>query len=232
MHNTQKIQKETGGYISTLLRDYFGKGPSSVFVTVNKPFVTFYLSGFLSPTERILLKQNETRRILETRDLLMNDLEEEIKLQLQKIAQLEIKEIYADWNLDMKTGMIIAVMDNEDAKDDIPWPEAIDKESFHDKVNLASKRAQKTPESTESYWLSDRTILIRRQGIFVEIEKELIKGGFIEELKLVKRPLERGLLEKVNLEEDLNQQIQEMFFDWNFETDKGYTVILLAPTDN
>ncbi|HSI66262.1 MAG TPA: Na-translocating system protein MpsC family protein, partial [Planococcus sp. (in: firmicutes)] len=88
MHNTQKIQKETGGYISTLLRDYFGKGPSSVFVTVNKPFITFYLSGFLSPTERILLKQNETRRILETRDLLMNDLEEEIKLQLHKIAQL------------------------------------------------------------------------------------------------------------------------------------------------
>lgn len=227
MSNEKTIQAEVGSYISTLLRDHFGKGPTSVFVTVKPPFISIHLRGFLAPTERILLKQQEHRRILETRDLLMNQLAADIKLDLLKIGQLEVEEVYADWNLDDHTGMILAVMADRSSAGNFGWNSEVEVESIRKEVEEASRKAQKTPESTELYWLNNRTLLIERSGIFVEIEKELIRGGFIEELKLVKRPLERRLLLQTRIEAILKQPILEVFLDWNFITDKGYIVLLL-----
>ena len=221
------IQAQVGGYVSTLMRDHFGKGPTSVYVTIEPPFITVHLRGFLAPTEQILLKQLETRRVMETRDLLMNDLKAEIKLELWKIAEFDVQELYADWDLDKKTGLIIAVLDEKTTDQNLPWPENIDEKAVYQEINEASRKAQKTPESTEIVWLNDRTVLIKRLGIFVEIEKELIKGGFIEELKLVKRPLEQRLLSQANLNALFKKDILEVFVDWNFEGDRGYMVLLL-----
>lgn len=66
-----------------------------------------------------------------------------------------------------------------------------------------------------SYW----AILIRRSGILVRIEKELIKNGFVEELKLAKRLLEHVLLKEVRLEHALKRTISEIFLEWEFEED-------------
>ncbi|TWT06692.1 DUF2294 family protein [Planococcus sp. CPCC 101016] len=227
MSNEKTIHNEVGSYISTLLRDHFGKGPTSVFVTVKPPFISIHLRGFLAPTEKILLKQQEHRRVLETRDLLMNQLAADIKLDLWKIGKLEIEDVYADWNLDDQTGMILAVMADKSSAADIEWDSDIHVESIREEVEEASRKAQKTPESTELYWLNNRTLLIERSGIFVEIEKELIRGGFVEELKLVKRPLERRLVLQTRIEAIMKQPILEVFLDWNFITDKGYIVLLL-----
>lgn len=227
MSNEKTMHTEVGSYISTLLRDHFGKGPTSVFVTVKPPFVSIHLRGFLAPTEKILLKQQEHRRVLETRDLLMNQLAADIKLDLWKIGKLEIENVYADWNLEDQTGMILAIMVEKSPAKDIKWDSDVHMESIREEVEEASRKAQKTPESTELYWLNNRMLLIERSGIFVGIEKELIRGGFIEELKLVKRPLERRLLLQTRIEEILKQPISEVFLDWNFITDKGYIVLLL-----
>lgn len=229
MSNEKAIHTEVGSYISTLLRDHFGKGPTSVFVTVKPPFITIHLRGFLAPTEKILLKQQEHRRVLETRDLLMNQLAADIKKDLWKIGKLEVEEVYADWNLDAHTGMILAIMADKSPAEDFEWDSDIEVEGIREEVNEASRKAQKTPETTELYWLNKRTLLIERSEIFVEIEKELIRGGFIEELKLVKRPLERRLLLQTRIEALLKQPITEVFLDWNFITDKGYIVVLLDP---
>ncbi|RLQ84929.1 hypothetical protein [Planomicrobium sp. Y74] len=81
------------------------------------------------------------------------------------------------------------------------------------------------------YWLSDRTILIRRSGIMVRIEQKLIKNGFVEELRLAKGPLELQVLEEVNLEDALKRTISEIFLEWNFENDVSYIVLLLEPKE-
>ncbi|EGA88871.1 hypothetical protein GPDM_13496 [Planococcus donghaensis MPA1U2] len=230
MPNEKEIHTEVGSYISTLLRNHFGKGPTSVFVTVKPPFITIHLRGFLSSPEKILLKQQEHRRVLETRDLLMNQLVVDIKLDLWKIGELDIEDVYADWNLDDQSGMILAVMTDKSPANKFEWDSAVPVESVLEEVEEASRKAQKIPEKTDLYWLNSRTLLIERTGIFVEIEKELIRGGFTEELKLVKRPLERRLLLQTRIEAILKQPILEVFLDWNFTTDKGYILLLLEPT--
>ena len=63
--------------------------------------------------------------------------------------------------------------------------------------------------------------------IIVDIEKELIKNGAVEELRLAKRPLEHRVIELLQLESVLKQEISEFFVDWNFEEDKSYMVFIL-----
>jgi uncharacterized protein YbcI len=227
MPKEKTIQSEIGSYISTLLRDNFGKGPTSIFVSIAKPFITIHIRGFLTPTENVLLKQNEPNRILKIRDLLMNNLISEIKLALWKIGELDVKEVYADWNLESKSGMIIVELDEETDPSTFEWPGNVDEKAFQKEMIKASIKAQKEPGKTEVYWLNDRTILCRRVEILVEIEKELIKNGFSEELKLAKRPLERKVLADVQLEAVLKRNIADTFVEWNFETDKAYTVFVL-----
>lgn len=226
MSKEKTIQTEISGYISTVLRQHFGKGPSSVYVTISNPFITIHLRRFLAPMERLQVKQRQVKRVLETRDLMMMDLKPEIIQGLKEVAGLEVTELYADWNLEKETGLIIGIMD-EQAEEDGKWTDNASEENFRKKIEEASRKTEKVPGYTQVYWLSDREILVHRSGVLVEIEKELIKNGYVEELKLTKRPLEHRMLVEAELEGVLKRTINETFLDWNFEKDKSYTVFLL-----
>ncbi|MBD8014409.1 Na-translocating system protein MpsC family protein [Planococcus wigleyi] len=227
MKKEKTTESEVSGYISGLFRTHFGKGPASVFVAIRKPFVVIHLREFLAPTEKVLMSQKESVRVQEIRGLLMRDLKEQIKLDLLKSAELEIKEIHADWNLENKTGLLILVLNGEAEEKAQEWPKDIDKKAFYQEVADASKKAQKEPDKTEVVWLNERTVLIRREGILIEIEKELIRNNFTEQLKLAKRPLEAKLIYNSSLEQLLNRKITEAFTDWDFKDDIGYMVLLI-----
>lgn len=227
MSKERPVQAEIAGYISNLLRSHFGKGPTSVFVTIKKPYIVIHFRGFIAPMEAVLLKQGEWKRVLETRDLLINELKDEIKESLRHIAELDIREFYADWNLEKESGLLIGVSDGSTDEADLDWPAHINQDAFNEKIIKASEKAEKVPGTLQSFWLNDRTILIRKAEILVGIENALISEGYTEILKLVKRPLERKLLLEAKPEEILNSRIAEIFLDWNFKGDVGYIVFLL-----
>lgn len=231
MSPERQVQAEIGGYISTLMRKHFGKGPTSVYVSLNSAFLTVHLRGFLAPMEKVLIKQNEQQRVLKTRDFLMNDIKEELIKELNKITGLEIAEIHEDWNLNTETGMLIVVVSQPVQEESYIWPEEINKEALIKRIEKSSNNVEKVPGKTEVFWLSNRTVLIKRSEILVGIEKELIRNGFEEELRIAKRPLERKEFESVKLETVLKRKILESFFDWNFDTDVAYMVFILEPID-
>lgn len=225
------VESVVSRFSSTILRSHFGKGPKSVYVNIAHPFVCIQIKDFLSPMEKVLLSKNEDLKVLELRDLLMDEIQEEFKRNFWKEANLDVKELYADWNLERKSGMILAVLE-EGTINKEPWPEEVDENVLLDEIIKVSEIGQKVPGSTEVFWLSDRTLLIRRIDIFTLLEKELIKQGFAETLKLAKRPLEYKLFKQSALEKILKRSINEVFFDWSFNEDKGYAVIALQKNDN
>lgn len=74
MPQEKTVESIISGFTASILREHFGKGPSSVYVTIYKSFVCIQVRDFLAPMERILLDQNEKNRVLKTRDLLMVEL--------------------------------------------------------------------------------------------------------------------------------------------------------------
>lgn len=229
MAQERTIQNEVSSFISSFFRQHFGKGPTSVYVTFEFPFIVIHLRGFLTPMEENLMNQNESKRVMGTRLLMMGDMEKEIVRNLKDITGIEIKELYADWDIEAKTGVIWGVMESDVEEEAVEWPEHLSKENFVEKINRASQRAEKVPEHTGAYWLNDRTVLVRRVGILMAIEKELIKNGFVEELKISKRPLEQRVLKEVEIESALSCKVNEVFLDWNFEKDLGYLIFILEP---
>lgn len=227
MPQEKTIQTEIGGFVSTLMREHFGKGPTSIFVSIIHPFIAIHLRGCLTATEKILLKRNEVNHVYKIRDLIMEEMVAEIKLGLSGLTECDVKEVYADWNFDKESGIVIAVLEKDITKELEIWPDGIDKEALRKEIINLSTKGQKEPGSTEIYWLNSRILLIKRTEIFVQIEKELIKNGFVEELKLAKRPLEYRLIRQSALEDILKREIIESFVDWNFEEDKGYMALIL-----
>ncbi|MBT2582698.1 Na-translocating system protein MpsC family protein [Planococcus sp. ISL-109] len=233
MQNAKTMQSEIGGYVSTVVREHFGKGPTSVFVIVKPPFVVVHLRGFLSPTEKILLKKKEYKHVMKIRQLLIEELKPAICEAFSRSSGQKVEEIYADWHLEKQTAMLVGVMSAPEAASDVDWLSEAKHEALRAEVVEASRKAEKKPESTRLFWLNDRTLLIERIGFLVEIERELIRSGLIDELKQVKRPLEKRLLLKETVFlELLNRDIREVFLDWEFSIDKSYILVLLEPKNH
>ena len=63
------------------------------------------------------------------------------------------------------------------------------------------------------------------------IEKQLIRQGMREELKIAKRSLEKGLLHNNNhFENILNTRVDDISVDWEFDLDKSIIVFFINPT--
>ena len=222
-------EAEIASYVGKLLRDNFGKGPSSVYVSIQEPYVTIYFRDFLAPMERVLVDQKEDMRVEETRDLLMQGLLPDIKASLRVMADLEVESFYHDWSLHNRSGIVIGVLANGSEAEEKGLEDYQEKESVHKEIIRVSKLAEKAPESVDSCMLNDRTLVVLRDGILVRIEKELIRSGFEEELKLTKRRLEKGLLHNNQFESILNTKVEDIFVDWDFNLDKSYITIIIKP---
>ncbi|MBX0357884.1 Na-translocating system protein MpsC family protein [Halobacillus sp. Nhm2S1] len=225
----RSIQSEMSSYIGKLLRDHFGKGPSSVFVSIEGKFLTIYLKDFLAPMERVLVGQKNDKKVEETRDLMMRELIPDIKATFRASAGIYVDNLYYDWSLSRQTGVIIGVITADNPEDDDGLKSYEHKDAVHEEVEKLSRKAEKTPASIRSFLLNERTLLIERNGILVAIEKEMINAGYEQPLKISKRRLEKRLLNHASFETILGASVEDVFVDWDFNKDRSYMVLILKP---
>lgn len=226
---SQSVETKIGSYAGKLIRDHFGRGPKSVYVSIKKPFITIFFQGFLVPMEQVLLRNGHEQYITEIRDHLMEELLPDIRANLRYIADLEVANFYYDWTFENETGLILGVLEDDDQDTDEIAMEYENREKVHEEIDEMSKEAEKVPESSGSVKLNDRTLVIERNGILVEIEKELIRDGFETQLRISKRQLERRRINQRQFSEILNAEVIDTFVDWNFSKDKSYIVFILKP---
>lgn len=224
---------QLSNYISKLLRDHFGKGPESVHVSIGTKYITIYVKNFMSPTEKILLQQQHEKIVNETRDLVMDTVIPEIKANIHFITGMEIKEFYYDWSLHNRSAVMVGIS-TEESKCSLPIEESFTgQEGMHSEIVNITKTVQKVPEKLYSFRLNQRTYIFIRYGLLVSIEKQLIRQGLHEELRIAKRELEKGYLHKnSHFEEIMQTKINEIFVDWDFDLDKSVIVIITEPSSH
>ncbi|WP_284139637.1 Na-translocating system protein MpsC family protein [Virgibacillus sp. LDC-1] len=224
----KNLESQISSSVGKLLRSYFGKGPRTIYVSVSNKFITIYLQHFLAPMEQVLLKQNSLVKVQETRDIMMEELVPELKVLLSTQIQMPVQQLYYDWDLEKESGIIFAELTEKQNEEKLQVSLDYDaKEKVHEEIARFTKKAQKTPRNIVSYRLNERTIISKREDILVLIEKELIRTGFREQLRLTKRRLEKNLLNREFIESVLQQKIQDVFVDWDFEKNIGYIVFIL-----
>ncbi|WP_082233121.1 Na-translocating system protein MpsC family protein [Halobacillus massiliensis] len=219
-------QTKMANNFGKLLRDKFGKGPQAIHVTISPPYVLIYLSGFVSATEQVLLEQEQELTVKTTREYVMKSLEPEILGQIKGITDLDIQQIYYDWNLANQTGCIVGVSSEKpEQTDDYPG-----KQDVHKEISWVSEQAEKAPAHVDSHMVSSRAIIVIREGILVPIEKQLISFGFDENLRVAKRQLEGELLlNNTHFAEIFKTEVQDVFVDWDFARDDSVIAFILKP---
>jgi uncharacterized protein YbcI len=221
------FHQHIASFMGKLLRDHFGKGPESVFVTVVHTFITIYLRNFLTPSEKVLLEQNHDMILHQMREQLMQLMIPEISSYIQIMSGIKPTEIYYDWDLGHKTGMLVAICPE-------PLPVGLSvNETYHGKKEIEeeiisiSRQIQKAPERIYSCEINSRSLLIVRQGILLRLEKELIRLGHGELLKGIKRNLEKSHFHQDSFEAVLNRRVVDCFVDWNYDLDKSVVLLIL-----
>ncbi|MBZ5203073.1 DUF2294 family protein [Planomicrobium chinense] len=227
MTEKQNIPTLISAYTENFLEEHFGEKPDHVMVTFQPPFLLIYLTGFLLPAEEIFLKNGKWDTVLETRDILIHSVKDDFLKGLQDYSGQQPANLYADWNLSKRNGLLMIPLENGSTANDFHKPADVDQETLEEIILLNSIRTQKKPDQTNLYWLSDQILLVERFGVLVDIEKQLIKNGITEELRLAKRPMEYRIIELFNLESILKSSVQDLFVDWDFQQDVSYMVLFL-----
>ncbi|ARU63811.1 hypothetical protein CBW65_06205 [Tumebacillus avium] len=219
-----------GSYVSKLLRDHFGKGPESVFVSMGSAYFNIYIRNFLSPMEKVLLEQEQGDVVLELRQKMLDRLLPELRAYLEIQTGQGINELYYDWDLSNKSGMIFGVSSAPFEQGSAIDENYAGRAELEEVINKISKQAQKLPDQTISCLLNPRTLVVMRSGIMVRIEKEMIRLGHGDLLRNVKRQLEKSYLQSSSqFENILQQQVVDSFVDWHFELDKSVILFVLKP---
>lgn len=227
MRSDHSFPPEISAYADDFLKAHFNDAPREMTVQFHPPFLLIHLKGFLTAPEQLLIRRGESKRVLENRDLLLNALKEDFLTGLNAAAKVQLDELFFDWNLEKQTGLLLAVAENGLEEDSYPPPVGIAEGPVKEIIQMNSALSQKKPEHTQLFWLNPAALLIKRSGILVDIEKELLKNGVAEELRLAKRPLEYRLTELFNLDSCLPGPVKEIFVDWHFCKDLSYMVLLL-----
>ncbi|MFD1032502.1 Na-translocating system protein MpsC family protein [Metaplanococcus flavidus] len=231
MTEKQTIQSLVTLFAEKFLEEHFGETPDKTTVTFRPPFLLIHLSGFLMPSEEIFVEKGNLDNVLKTRDIIIDSEKDQFLKGLQEHTGQNFRDLYADWNLTKRSGVFIAVMENVHPTDVFHWPQGVQEDTLREIIILNSIRTQKKPDQTNFYWLDEHILLVERIGILIDIEKQLLKNGLAEELRLAKRPMEQRIIELFNLESILNSTVQELFVDWNFQQDLSYMLLLLKKQD-
>lgn len=222
-------QNVLAGFTARLLRKHFGKGPEAVFVSFTDDVICIYVRDLLTPVEKVLLENNQFGMVYATRDSLMEKCLPELKEQIKDETGHYFKRFYYDWNMETNGGVIVAVKDQ--LSDDSSDTSLL---KVNELVAHVTQKTERLPDKVKSVKLNNRTLVIYREGILVNIEKEIVRSGDEEVLRKAK-----GNLEKQELREAFDKQsqllqgtAQEIFVDWSFEKDQSLIVIIIDPNDN
>ncbi|HSU80342.1 MAG TPA: Na-translocating system protein MpsC family protein [Candidatus Angelobacter sp.] len=228
----QSKQTELARNIGKLLRDNFGKGPDSLFVTCTESVITVYLKNFLSPTEKILIEQNHHDMFIKTRDAIMVTLIPKIKAYMSVITGMDIDEFYYDWGLHNGSGIFVGLSSGfKDIQlENMESSNYEGKKQVEEEISSISKKVQKLPVDVFSFQVNPRTTLVIREDILVPIEKELIRMGYEEILRITKLKLEKTYLHNNPIfERVLKCEVVDIFVDWDFGKNKSVIVFISQP---
>ncbi|WP_051348607.1 DUF2294 domain-containing protein [Peribacillus kribbensis] len=228
MKNTYKIeQTDYSSYIGKLFRSQFGKGPESIFVTIRPPYLTIYFRNFLSPIEKALLEQKHEMTIFQTREIIMKLLIPEMKSYFKSLTGFECEDLYYDWNIENRTGFMIGLISN--AEDVLQAEDYKGSAQVNALVSKISTKVQKPPLKVSSLFINQQTLLISREGVMTMVEGELLVKGYRDTLKFTKKNLERSIFmnNAYNFGSVLNQDITDVFIDFDFEKDKSTIIFIL-----
>ncbi|WP_022795116.1 Na-translocating system protein MpsC family protein [Marinococcus halotolerans] len=227
MYLDNESRRSIAGKIGDIFKDNFGSGPSALQVTINGGYFFINIQNFLSPVEKELIGADKMEKVIKYRNIIMEErVRNEIKDIVETHADIQLKEIYYDWDLLNASGMLLGIMEQKGQKEG-KLEIVKDKEVYN---NLSQVNYWVTEENrnVQIYWLASHIILVKRENLLSGLEQELIQAGKDDDLSIVKRHCERKLIKEDAVSAKLNKQIKGIYFARNIKSNYGYMLVVLG----
>ncbi|GAE37054.1 Na-translocating system protein MpsC family protein [Halalkalibacter akibai] len=223
MGDLQQELNHISSYTSKLLRKKFGRGPELCSATFSGNYLILQIRGFISPMEEVLLEQGKMADVTKARASIIAQAIEELRGVVQVTLNVEVADCYNDWNFPNNTGVIILAVSGDKPQVQLSYiPQ------FEAEIARISQLVQKIPNSIETFVISEKLLVVNREGILIPIEKALISKGFEKELILTKDELEKQYFHRFGkFDEILSRNVRDIFIDWNLKEDKSLMVFVL-----
>lgn len=209
--------------LSKLIKEKCGKGPETCLTIVRNEYILFYLKKFTTPMEDILLQGGHIYLIQQLRQLVVQSMYAEINAIILEILDKRVAAYYQDWNFDKETGLIVA----QTVYDGYP----ISVGGHHHLISLVKEIVgdiQKQPKQMNCIKLTPHVYVIEALQLLSPFEASLFKQGY-RELLFENEVQFKEIMwsKKVELENALGRQIEDIFLQWDYEADKCLICIIL-----
>ncbi|MFX4303279.1 Na-translocating system protein MpsC family protein [Alicyclobacillus tolerans] len=215
--------KQVASYFSRLHREMFGRGPSHCQAFLEHQVLVIQVTNFISSLEEVLLDQGQMDIAAESRMKILQSLISEMKGVLRVLFQSDVLEVYHDWSYENGTGIVIVLFQLP-----IENVNFLGKEKLHQEVARLSALTERTPAKILSVKINAHLIVVERDGILIPLEKAMIQKGYATPLRTTKAELEKKYFHRDgHFHEIFQESVQDIFIDWNLQTDRSLVCFVL-----
>ncbi|WP_246944144.1 Na-translocating system protein MpsC family protein [Bacillus pinisoli] len=216
---------QLGSSLSRMLKQRFGKGPETCFVTLHSERLTIFVRNFITPAEEVLIERNQINLAYKFRNTVMEKVYQQFIEVAEKKLSLTFDVCISDWDYELNTGMILVERKSQPSD----WSDA--KPLVGRLLNLIqdiSTENHKVPKSTRVMKINQNIVGIQFEGIMLQTEKVLFHKGYHDLL------LEHSLQIKNSYKENKNyfepvfgRNVEGIYMTWNYHSDQCYIFFYL-----
>ncbi|MBY0121761.1 Na-translocating system protein MpsC family protein [Bacillus sp. S/N-304-OC-R1] len=214
--------------LSKMLKQRFGKGPESCFVTLHTGKLIVYIRNFITPAEEVLITTEEMNLAYDFRTLLMNHIAKElITHDAFKVLDFNYVSFHQDW--DYETNTAILLFEEESLSTDL---DVKNKPYYYEKmaqqIKYISAELHKAPQAMELMKISPNLLAVRCSGVMLEIEKVLNKKGHQDLLQERSWEIKKSFQDKKDsFTNIIGKEVECIYILWDYIKDRNFIFFYL-----
>jgi uncharacterized protein YbcI len=194
---------------SKMLKRGFGKGPETCNVTKRGNRVYVLMRNFITPSEEVLLRNEDILLATKFRLSVFNAVAEEFVNEASRVLGTEYKTFYYDWNYDTNNGLLL--LEGQELHDQQKVDGVFETETVRLLSEIGS-RLHKVPGSSRIVKYTQNYCVVESKGVFLEVDHILYKRGCFDLLLHQSKEIKSGYLKHKKLfEKQFNRGIDDLF---------------------
>ncbi|MFA9556342.1 Na-translocating system protein MpsC family protein [Evansella sp. AB-rgal1] len=228
----EKKRQEDLTYVSSQLskrlKSSFGKGPDSCFSTFEEGMLYIHIRKFITPSEEVLLKRNKKGLALTYRNVILEAIIEDLKIELNKIFKVSFTHFFQDWDFDTNSGLLLMMTTSYNPPHIKNNNYSINNNLIIEKIQNAYIEAYKKPNDITISQINENIYVAECKHNFLPIELELYKQGNYEILLNHSYDIKRRLTEyKPLFISAFKRIVNDIFVMWDYDEDKNIVVFFV-----
>ncbi|MCL7747720.1 Na-translocating system protein MpsC family protein [Halalkalibacter alkaliphilus] len=210
-------------FICKIMKRRLGKGPEQCNIVVKNNLVIVKVHHFITPAEEVLCNKNELSLALKFRSILVKAIIEEVKADITRVTNIEIKKSLFDWDYEKNVGLIMFVGTEPLLAE--PIANHALEDSFIEKIKYVSDKVHKRPSGVR--WILSETAVqvMECSGVLIKTENLLFENGYDDLLLEQGQEIRKNYNEfRYEFEPVLGREINQLFVTWDYEENKSYIV--------